>query len=426
MKKFLYAMAAISFMSLMSCSSGNGEEPVAPAEENTENVYEDEVVEVRGPITLTAREQAVNDAASDFALDYFRFSTKGGSSCVVSPLSLNGCLALIANGASGATRDEIVNAIGSGNITFDDCNSYWKVLSQDIPAVSADDKVAVVNSAWTNSMVNLKDSYMSDIKNLLKADCVVFADGSIKDQINSYVEKRTRGMITGMLESEPVDNGMILLNTLYFNSIWRYGFSKTSVKEPFYNIDNTQTDVDMMETGRHSLRYTADGSAEYVSVPFGLNKFEMLLIVPEKGIALDEVVSGISSAKLSALNGKMDNKDLIVRIPLFTLESKDDGIISFLKSKGVTKAFGKSEADFGNMLVKNDGFWINMMLQKSKVKADEEGFTGASVTLGTIIGSDIDNDNHDAITVNADRPFAFIVREVKSGIILFIGQVTKF
>lgn len=430
MKKSLYVAAGIVLMSLMSCSSEKSvEESVIPEEENTENVYgEEEAVEVRGPITLTAREQAVNEAAADFALDYFRFNTAEGYNCVVSPLSLNGCLALIANGASGTTRTEIVDALDNGRgLTFDDCNSYWKVLSRDIPAVSANDKIAVVNSVWSRSSVRLKDSYLSEIKSLLLADHNVLAKGSVKDQINKYVEKKSRGMIQNMLEDEPYDSRVIFLNTLYFNSIWTNPFIKTPEKKTFNNIDRSQTAVEMMETENHKFRYAADSEAQYVILPFGLHKFEMLMVLPQEGIALDKVVSGINAASLSALNEEMDYADLIVKMPLFTIESKDSKIIDFLKSRGVTKAFDRNAADFSNLFAEGNSerMWVDMMLQKSKVVADETGFTGASATLGSIEGCDIGQEKPEPVIVNADRPFAFVVREVKSGIIIFIGQVTK-
>lgn len=439
MKKYVYLIAMVALLPITSCTSEQGDQPDINPDinkeeingENNENTEfgEEEQIEVRGPLKLSAREHATDKAASDFALDYFRFNINDDSNCLVSPLSLQQCLALIANGTAGECREELIASIFNGtDVTIEDCNNYWQMQAQGLPAVTDRAKISLTNSIWTNKSILLKETFVSDVKNILSGDHYIFEGGSLKDQINSYVYKKTRGMIKDFLESElSFLNGPVLLNTLYFNSKWDCNFSKTYPNQTFHNLGGTNASVKMMEAYGFYAQYAVDEMAQYISIPLATNRFDMLMILPDNDKSLNQIVADINSDKLEDINTKMTSTNVIFRMPQFTVESNDDNIANFLKGKGMGKVFTEGQADFSNMLLNNGNYHIDQILQKSKVTVDEEGFTGAAATLATMTGSDIsDEETVEPILVTADRPFIFIVRESYSGMILFIGRITKF
>lgn len=328
---------------LAGCTSDRGEEPTMNEEViNSDNnkFGEEEQIEVRGPLKLSAREHAIDKAASDFALDYFRFNINDDSNCLVSPLSLQQCLALIANGTAGECRDEIIASIFNGNVTIEDCNNYWQMQAQGLPAVTSTAKISLTNSIWTKKSTLLKETYVSDLKNILSGDHYIHEGGSLRDQINSYVYKKTRGMIDDFLEFEPsLSNGPLLLNTLYFNSKWDFSFKEIPSEKTFHNLGGTNTSVKMIEAYGVNAKYAVDEMAQYITIPLATRRFEMLMILPEADNTLNQIVADINSDNLEDINLKMTSTKVIFRMPQFTVESKDDQIIRFFGGKEYTKYF---------------------------------------------------------------------------------------
>lgn len=162
--------------------------------------------------------------------------------------------------------------------------------------------------------------------------------GSLRDQINSYVYKKTRGMIDDFLEFEPsLSNGPLLLNTLYFNSKWDFSFKEIPSEKTFHNLGGTNTSVKMIEAYGVNAKYAVDEMAQYITIPLATRRFEMLMILPQADNTLNQIVADINSDNLEDINSKMTSTKVIFRMPQFTVESKDDQIIRFLGGKRNTQ-----------------------------------------------------------------------------------------
>ncbi|MYB31858.1 MAG: serpin family protein, partial [Acidobacteria bacterium] len=63
--------------------------------------------------------------------------------------------------------------------------------------------------------------------------------------------------------------------------------------------------------------------------------------------------------------------------------------------------------------------WISSVLQKALVEVTEEGTEAAAATV--VIG--VTSAPPPPVTVRADRPFLFFIRERLTGAILFVGKL---
>jgi serpin B len=82
-------------------------------------------------------------------------------------------------------------------------------------------------------------------------------------------------------------------------------------------------------------------------------------------------------------------------------------------------AFDPSAADFSGMTEKNDLF-ISAVIHKAFVAVDEKGTEAAAATaviMETSSAPMID------VRLTIDRPFIFIIRDLPTGQILFVGRV---
>ena len=85
---------------------------------------------------------------------------------------------------------------------------------------------------------------------------------------------------------------------------------------------------------------------------------------------------------------------------------------------GMPIAFVEAEADFSGM--NGDGrLFIKDVVHKAFVAVDEAGTEAAAATA--VIVSIVSE--RQRVEVNVDRPFVFLIRDIETGTILFVGRV---
>ena len=83
-------------------------------------------------------------------------------------------------------------------------------------------------------------------------------------------------------------------------------------------------------------------------------------------------------------------------------------------------AFGGG-ADFSGMTGSRD-LWISEVVHKAFVSVDEEGTEAAAATGAAMA---LSGPSKEPIEVTVDRPFIFLIRDIGTGMILFLGRVSN-
>jgi serpin B len=143
----------------------------------------------------------------------------------------------------------------------------------------------------------------------------------------------------------------------------------------------------------------------------------MDIIVPDAG-RFEEIESALTSEVFEDMLASMEQTSLIFRMPKFEFESSFS-LSDQLSNMGMSAAFDRNAADFSGMTGKKDLF-ISKVIHKAFVAVDEEGTEAAAATAVVMetAGAAIEN-----LVLVVDRPFIFIIRDLESGQILFIGRV---
>ena len=106
-------------------------------------------------------------------------------------------------------------------------------------------------------------------------------------------------------------------------------------------------------------------------------------------------------------------------LPRFEMEY-DKELIDDMMAMGMQEAFTPS-ADFSGMA--DEDLFISLLQQFTYVNVNEEGTEAAAVTVG---GMDLAVPGPSTvIPFYVDRPFIFLIKEKSTGVILFMGKVTK-
>ncbi len=360
---------------------------------------------------------------NQFALNFFS-KVSGKDSRVVSPLSLTYLMGMLANGANGVTREEILKAVGCDkNFSLSDLNDlcHWMVThagKQD-PAV----KVNIADYIALNNRYSLKPDFQKLVVGKYNAgvESLDFTDSSTTGRINGWCKKQTEGMIPQIIDN--VDAGAVsyIMNAIYFNGTWKDKFSKGETKlENFKGYTRNIQRVNMMHrNGKYQYMDNADFSA--VEIPYGNGTYSLMVVLPQEGKSIDDVMKTMDAAKLAAMYRETDECLVDLKLPRFTTELKLD-LNDIVSQLGAPSVFDASRADFSHF---SDGkAYVSKMIQKAKIEVSEEGTKAAAVTAAVMMMASLEQHEPRRVSFHADRPFVYMITERTTGTIFFIGQYT--
>ena len=387
----------------------------------------DVVPEVGGdaaqPIVLTKSQQAVMEKGNDFAFSLLRESSKefAGENLFLSPMGVTIVSSMLANGAEGATYDEIVEAVGLKGCSIDQVNDCYATLVAAL--YKADSKVSfsLANSIWAAKDISLKKKFRTNMEKTFDAESysVDFGAAGTLKQVNDWCSKKTNGLIPKMFDQLSPLTRMLLINALYFKGDWVYAFAeKSSYEGDFQTLAGGKAKAQFMSLGRE-LDVYQDKDVSFVKMPYGNGAFLMEAIVPSGDFKA--FLSSLSFSQLQRWDLAVTTTQAELRFPKFTAEfDTDEGLVPVLMRLGMKKAFSANEADFSNMA--DEGLYVSNFRQKTFVKIDEKGTEAAAVTEAEMRKNAIGGGE---MFLVFDRPFVYLIREKSTGAILFIGTKVK-
>ena len=301
-------------------------------------------------------------------------------------------------------------------------NSYYKELTEALLKVDPSTSLSLANAIWANKGVTLKNSFAEVNRSYYdaEADTLDFSLLSALQTINSWSNEKTKGTIPEILDCLDENTLAILANAIYFNSFWTTDFDKSkTVKKAFHNIDGTTSSVPIMHQ-KQMMEYAQMDNCGMVTLPYANGAFTMNLILPEVGEDIDALVEDLDRESWQIMRNHGSLPKVTLSMPRFKVENNLDNLVEALKDMGMQKAF--SNADFSAMFDDIDAN-ISQVIQKSYISVDEAGTEAAAVTIAmwevTLTGPPKE------VTMVINRPFIFAITERSTGVILFMGKITK-
>jgi serpin B len=412
-KIILFVAAIISLVLVPSCEkSGTNDQPVDPGNPVT--------------VSIETHQKEVIDSANKFAFDLFKpilADAKKEENIMISPFSITSALSMTLNGASGETFEAMKKALRLEGKTLEQINdTYLKLMTEMVPV---DERVVleIANSVWVEKRLNVKQKFMTDVKNWYKAEArgIDVKDPDAVNIVNGWIEEKTHDKITNMLDYLDPDLAMLLINAVYFNGKWRYQFDKADTKdEPFYVTSATQETVPMMHQ-EENLRAARTGNLTIVDLPYGQGNYSMLVVLPDTNIITSDVNDALTPSKWNDWMDILENSTRKVELsmPRFKYKYKrllNDDLIDL----GMGVAFS-DWADFSN--ISDQSLQISRVIHQSFIETNEEGTEAAAATIVEMIFSTIGT-GPSVWKVDIDRPFLYFIHENSTGTILFVGRVS--
>lgn len=241
--------------------------------------------------------------------------------------------------------------------------------------------------------------------------------------MNRWCADKTNGKITDFLGEDTATPDFALFNAVYFKGIWSEGakFDKNKTCEGvFNNADGTTSRTKFMNSVGKAA-YSETELLQNCILNFGNNKLAASFILPKEGVTIDEAIDALAEGDWDQLKHVAAGANVTLSLPKFKVENEID-FEDYLADMGLESLSG-SNADFSN--ISDDKLTVDYAKQKATFDITEEGAEAAAVTGTGMVGSPGPIETKD-IKVTFDRPFIYVVYEVNTRTILFLGEVNTF
>ncbi|XP_011021086.1 PREDICTED: serpin-ZX-like [Populus euphratica] len=373
----------------------------------------------------------------DMAFHIFLKEADGASNFVFSPFSFHCMLSLIAVGSRGSTLEQLLSFLKLKSLDELKSLASQAITSVLLPSNWSEDQtgspiVSFVNGAWVDLSYRLKPSFQEVVKGVYCAtakevDFVNEANQVLND-INSWVETETRGIIKNLLPSKCLgdDTALVLANALYFKGTWdrKFDASKTKYND-FHLLGGQIVQVPFMTSKRYQRHlYGCFDGYKILQIPYqndqDTRQFSMYFFLPEVTDGLHSLIQVFkSSPELYTMQFKLREEDLPeFWIPRFKFSFKFEASKS-MKELGLELPF-KAVGELSEMVDSAKSLFLSNVFHASCIEVNEEGTEAAASTAPRLIRQ---SRRLNPPSFVADHPFLFLIREEKSGMTFFIGAV---
>lgn len=353
---------------------------------------------------------------------------------VYAPASISAALAMTYAGARGPTAVEIAktlhfDALGEEklHLAWNQLLASWSARSQkseksengengekgpDEPRLEVANRLfGQKDYAFLPSFVALtRDRYGAPIE---PVDYRGATEGA-RLRINQWVSDQTAKSIPSLLAPGTLSpsSRLALVNAVHLKGAWAQPFIPESTRsEPFESVPGAKVDVPTMH-GLIDTRFVDGKDAQIVALPFhsaGALDLEVDVVLPRAGAkpSVREWAKSIDAAGWAEVS---------LSLPRFRIGSSFE-LSSTLAAMGMPSAFGAG-ADFSGMTGTKDLF-VTAVVHQAVLDVNESGAEASAATAVVMTEKGMPA----YVPMRVDRPFFVMIRDHKSGAVLFVAHV---
>lgn len=367
---------------------------------------------------------------SDFAFDLYKYLKDEDGNLFFSPFSISMALAMTYAGARGESEAQMAQTLHY-LLSQEDLHAAFNALdlalaSRGEGAEGADGegfRLNIVNAIWGQVDYDFLSSFLDLLAEnygagLRVLDYMNNPEGS-RQAINQWVSDQTEGRIKDLLPEGSITpmTRLVLTNAIYFNAAWNLPFEEEDTTDGVFHLaDGTQVTVPMMNQTEY-FRYAEENGLIAIELPYDREELSMVILTNEDG-TFAGLENSLTREAVESVIGKLENTRIALAMPKFEFESKF-GLKETLVNMGMVEPFDAYKADFSGMTGVKE-LYISDVIHKAFISVDEAG-TEAAAATGVVVG--VVSMPPEPVNVTLDQPFVFMIRDVQTGAILFIGRV---
>jgi serpin B len=369
------------------------------------------------------------DGNSAFAFDLYQILREGRENVFYSPYSISVALAMTYAGAQGETERQMADALRFA-LSQDRLHPSFNGLDLELArrgkgAEGKDEegfRLNVVNAIWGQEGYPFLPEFLDVLAENYGAGLRVLdfenAPEESRVTINDWVSEQTEDRIEDLIPQGVIDalTRLVLTNAIYFNAAWDNPFEPGLTEDGTFHLpDGGEVSVPVMRQ-TESLGYARDERVQAVELPYDGGELSMVILLPDAG-EFEAFENTLDAKRVDAIVKDISYRQIALSLPRFEVES-DFSLVEALTAMGMPDAF-TGAADFSGMTGSRDLF-IAEVVHKAFVSVDEAGTEAAAATAVVMVEMAMPEK---PVEVTVDRPFVFLIRDIETGAVLFVGRV---
>jgi len=367
------------------------------------------------------------DGNSAFAFNLYQQLRDEEGNLFYSPYSISLALAMTYAGARGETEQQMADALRF-TLPQNQLRPAFNALALELDSRGEGAKgkdgegfrLNIVNAIWGQKDYQFLAAYLDTLAVNYGAGLRVLdfvgAPEESRVTINDWVSQQTEDRIEDLIPPGLINPAtrLVLTNAIYFNAAWLYPFEEDLTGDGvFHLLDGSEVTVSMMRQ-TESLGYAEGDGYQAVELPYDGNELSMVILLPASG-QFETFEAALDAAQVEGIIGSLDNREVSLTMPKFEFDSSFS-LREALSALGMPIAFSEG-ADFSGMTGNRDLF-IADVVHKAFVSVDEAGTEAAAASAVMMELTAMP----ETVEVTIDRPFIFLIRDIETGAILFVGR----
>ena len=364
-----------------------------------------------------------------FALSlYARLRTQPGN-LFFSPESVSSALAMTYAGARSDTAEEMAKTLHF-TLPPDRLHPAMGALLTGLNAQHDAYQLSVANALWAGQDYKFLDAFLKLTASNYGAGVnrVDFkgAPEAARLTINQWVEDKTANKIKDLLKPGMVTplTRLVLTDAIYFKADWQAQFQKAQTEDENFYLSTERKNVQaplMHRSGGYN--YFDGGTFQALEMPYKSGEMSMIVLLPKDTDGLTALEQSLTASTLPQWLGQLRPVPrVIVTFPKFKVTEELE-LGSTLGAMGMPKAFSRDAADFSGM-TGNRELSLSAVIHKAFIDVNETGTEAAAATAAVMVGAAMRApDPTPPPEFRADHPFVYLIRDNRSGGILFMGRV---
>ena len=357
---------------------------------------------------------------------------------IYSPFSISYILSILLFGTRKDTLKQLSHFLGLSNyLQSDGQNKLMSNLFKNLIIMKDQfDKeenrktISITNAFFVDETFYsfIKPDYIKLVRHLGLINGINFSKKELSARlINEWISDKTKGMIKNTISPEDIDstlNKLLLVNTIYFNSNWKYNFlGSLTEKSSFHqllnqknykfnrdNIFKKEKDVFLMSfLDYEDLNYYEGEGCQVVELPYENEELVFGVIILHDSVLRYDLLS---------YRNRMKNYKVKVYLPKFTSEMKID-LNDPMISHGCVNLFSESIANLIPITRKES--YVSKIIHKSKIIIDEGSIKSSCSTSNSTIKNFGFQMEDDKKIFKANKTFQYYLLHKPSQTILFSG-----
>ncbi|MBN1659474.1 MAG: serpin family protein [Anaerolineae bacterium] len=380
----------------------------------------EQVVQEKQDVNLSA----LVHGNTDFALALYQKLRGVEGNLFFSPYSISTALAMTYAGARGSTGAQMAQVLHFG-LDQEPLHAAFATLEARLAEVGRQGQVQlkVANALWPYTGYTLLAPFVGLVLRYYGVEITAvdyYDPEAARLKINAWAEEKTERKIRELIPPGIIDEltRLVLTNAIYFKGSWASQFDPALTRDaPFSVTSERQVQVSMM-TKKAEFGYREVDGLQVLELPYAGDDLSMVVLLPGEIDGLADVEARLTQENLERWTRDLWAVEVQAWLPRFEITCPIE-LSEALHSMGMVDAFDAD--DFAGM-VGADSLHIQAVLHKAFVAVNEEG-TEAAAATAVVMG--LRCVPPPPPLFRADHPFLFLIREKRTGSILFLGRVIK-